>query len=79
MRMIKTDESFRHNQVLSMVIGFLLAVGLPIGLACLAGGETEQHDPQNLLQLRAECLKDDPSMFTTKCDEFAEKYSRINR
>lgn len=55
------------------------AIGL-IGGGAIAAAilyEGYDHDPQKLLELRRNCLEHDVSFFTTYCDDYAERYSRI--
>jgi hypothetical protein len=54
-----------------------LIVGAGLSAAMMISLPSYEHDPQKMLALRAECLKDSPNLFTTYCDHFAEQYSRI--
>ena len=38
-----------------------------------------KHDPEKLIQLRAKCLENDPSITTAYRNDFAEKYSIIDQ
>jgi hypothetical protein len=74
---MRSDEWFKNNQVISFVGGIALFFFVVIMLACAAGKDEQRHDPEKMLDLRSRCLATDTSMFTTTCDNFAEKYSRI--
>ncbi len=54
--------------MIGLVVGYIVAMIPPI-----------DHDPQRLIALREVCLLHDTGLFTTYCNNYAERYSRIER
>jgi hypothetical protein len=57
------------GMTVAFVVGVLTAITIPF--------IEVPHDPEKMLKLRTECLEHDPGLFTTYCNNYAEKFSRI--
>ena len=69
------------NALFACAIACAIAIGVVVmvGTIWLAiESRSSDHDPVKMLQLRTDCLeKDRTSKYTTYCDDYAERYSRI--
>ena len=67
-------ESF----VCGFLIGAVAMAAIFIVISAWSGGQVA-HDPKKMLELRSACLATSPNVLTTYCDNYAERYSRIEK
>lgn len=78
---LDTVEVRIPNKAAAGIFGFGVLIGMIFGglvsAVIVSIPPQYDHDPQKLLELRAKCLATDTTVSAAWCNDYAERYSRI--